>query len=120
MPTKKQPRVIAVIPARGGSVSIPKKNIKLLAGRPLIDWVIQPALVDCVLESRIGKGAPYLSFAAFVESVCAVSARFDGNRSWRANTYIVLARFLLPMASARAAKGGAARAAVAWGPVTAV
>jgi CMP-N-acetylneuraminic acid synthetase len=25
-------------------VSIPKKNIKLLAGRPLIDWVIKPAL----------------------------------------------------------------------------
>ena len=71
---------------------------------------IQPALVDCVLESRIGKGAPYLSFAAFVESVCAVSARFDGNRSWRANTYIVLARFLLPMASARAS----AKARKAW------
>jgi len=34
-----QPRVIALIPARGGSVSIPKKNIKPLAGRPLIDWV---------------------------------------------------------------------------------
>ena len=37
-------RVIAVIPARGGSVSIPKKNIKTLLGRPLIDWVIRPAL----------------------------------------------------------------------------
>jgi len=37
-------RVIAIIPARGGSVSIPRKNIKHLAGRPLIDWVIQPAL----------------------------------------------------------------------------
>lgn len=30
--------------ARGGSVSIPKKNIKPLLGRPLIDWVIRPAL----------------------------------------------------------------------------
>ena len=38
------PRVIAVIPARGGSVSIPKKNIKELLGRPLVDWVIRPAL----------------------------------------------------------------------------
>ena len=43
MPAKK-PRVIGVIPARGGSVSIPKKNIKELLGRPLIDWVIRPAL----------------------------------------------------------------------------
>ena len=38
------PRIVAVIPARGGSVSIPKKNIKLLCGRPLIDWVVKPAL----------------------------------------------------------------------------
>lgn len=37
------PRVIAVIPARGGSVSVPRKNIKMLQGRPLIDWVIQAA-----------------------------------------------------------------------------
>ena len=30
---------IAFIPARGGSKSIPKKNIKLLCGKPLIYWV---------------------------------------------------------------------------------
>ena len=41
-----KPRVIAMIPARGGSVSIPKKNIKPLAGRPLIDWVIKPAIAS--------------------------------------------------------------------------
>jgi len=40
------PRIIAVIPARGGSVSIPLKNIKELSGRPLIDWVIKPALAS--------------------------------------------------------------------------
>jgi len=37
------PKIVAVIPARGGSVSIPKKNIKALLGRPLIDWVIKAA-----------------------------------------------------------------------------
>eukprot|EP00927_Polykrikos_kofoidii_P028642 TRINITY_DN2495_c0_g1_i1.p1 TRINITY_DN2495_c0_g1~~TRINITY_DN2495_c0_g1_i1.p1 ORF type:complete len:262 (-),score=44.51 TRINITY_DN2495_c0_g1_i1:37-756(-) len=37
-------RVLAVIPARGGSVSIPLKNIKELAGRPLIDWSIKAAV----------------------------------------------------------------------------
>ncbi|RCX19066.1 N-acylneuraminate cytidylyltransferase [Fontibacillus phaseoli] len=36
-------RVIAVIPARGGSKSIPYKNIKLLAGKPLIQWTIEEA-----------------------------------------------------------------------------
>jgi len=40
--TKK--RIVAFIPARGGSVSIPLKNIKELAGRPLIDWSIRAAL----------------------------------------------------------------------------
>mmetsp|Transcript_39842 Transcript_39842/g.70045 ORF Transcript_39842/g.70045 Transcript_39842/m.70045 type:complete len:245 (-) Transcript_39842:55-789(-) len=37
-------RVVAVIPARGGSVSIPLKNIKEMAGRPLIDWCIKAAI----------------------------------------------------------------------------
>mmetsp|Transcript_113222 Transcript_113222/g.283492 ORF Transcript_113222/g.283492 Transcript_113222/m.283492 type:complete len:257 (-) Transcript_113222:129-899(-) len=42
--TEGKTRVIAVVPARGGSVSIPLKNIKDLAGRPLIDWCIRAAL----------------------------------------------------------------------------
>ena len=31
-------RVLAVIPARGGSKGVPGKNIRALAGRPLIAW----------------------------------------------------------------------------------
>lgn len=34
---------IAIIPARGGSKSIPKKNIKLFAGKPLIFYTIKTA-----------------------------------------------------------------------------
>lgn len=34
---------LAVIPARGGSKGIPKKNIKLLFGKPLIAWSIEAA-----------------------------------------------------------------------------
>ena len=30
--------LLIVIPARGGSKGVPRKNIKLLGGRPLIDW----------------------------------------------------------------------------------
>ena len=33
-------RVLAVIPARGGSKGVPGKNIRPLAGRPLIAWTI--------------------------------------------------------------------------------
>jgi len=36
-------RVIAVIPARGGSKSVPGKNIRPLAGKPLINWSIEVA-----------------------------------------------------------------------------
>jgi len=34
-------KVIALIPARGGSKTIPYKNIKLLNGKPLIAWSIE-------------------------------------------------------------------------------
>jgi len=36
-------RVIAVIPARGGSKSVPGKNIRLLRGKPLLAWSIDVA-----------------------------------------------------------------------------
>ena len=48
-------KVLAVIPARGGSKAIPDKNLADLAGRPLIDWTIQAAkssrLIDRVIVS---------------------------------------------------------------------
>jgi len=43
--------IISVIPARGGSKGIPKKNIKLLNGRPLIDFTIQYSL-NCNLINK--------------------------------------------------------------------
>lgn len=36
-------KILAVIPARGGSKSIPRKNIQPLYGRPLIGWKIMAA-----------------------------------------------------------------------------
>jgi len=35
--------MLAIIPARGGSKSVPKKNIRTLAGKPLIKWTIEAA-----------------------------------------------------------------------------
>lgn len=37
-------KTICIIPARGGSKGLPRKNIRLLAGRPLISWPIKAAL----------------------------------------------------------------------------
>lgn len=46
-------RVVAIIPARGGSKGLPGKNVRLLAGKPLIAYSIEAAkaspLVDRVL-----------------------------------------------------------------------
>jgi len=39
---------VCIIPARGGSKGVPKKNIRLIAGKPLIYYAIKSAL-----ESKI-------------------------------------------------------------------
>ena len=36
-------RVLAVVPARGGSKGIPGKNLVLLCGKPLLQWTIEAA-----------------------------------------------------------------------------
>ncbi|MEZ9709065.1 acylneuraminate cytidylyltransferase family protein [Vibrio breoganii] len=55
----KNKRVVVVIPARAGSKSVVDKNIKLLAGKPLIAWPIdvakQSKYVDRVIVSTDGK-----------------------------------------------------------------
>lgn len=40
---RKAPRVLGVIPARGSSKRFPNKNIRMLAGKPLIAWTIEAA-----------------------------------------------------------------------------
>jgi|SaaInlStandDraft_4_1057021.scaffolds.fasta_scaffold29557_2 CMP-N-acetylneuraminic acid synthetase len=52
-------RLLAVIPARGGSKRLPRKNVLDLAGKPLIAWTIQEALnckyIDQVIVSTDDK-----------------------------------------------------------------
>ncbi|XP_016130310.1 N-acylneuraminate cytidylyltransferase-like isoform X2 [Sinocyclocheilus grahami] len=47
----KRRHIAALILARGGSKGIPLKNIKMLAGVPLIGWVIRAALDSGVFDS---------------------------------------------------------------------
>jgi len=42
----KDPHLLAVIPARGGSKRLPRKNVLPLAGKPLIAWTIETALAS--------------------------------------------------------------------------
>lgn len=46
-------KVVAFIPARGGSKGLKKKNLKLLAGKPLIAWPIQHALKSKYVDDVI-------------------------------------------------------------------
>lgn len=49
----KTPSIMAVIPARGGSKTIPGKNITLVATKPLIAWTIESALQSQQLKRTI-------------------------------------------------------------------
>lgn len=42
--------ILGVIPARGGSKGIPRKNIKIIAGKPLIAWTIEAARKSKLLD----------------------------------------------------------------------
>ena len=68
-------RVLGVIPARGGSKAVPRKNIRPLAGKPLIAYTIEAAraaarLARCVVSTdddeiaavaqALGGEAPFL------------------------------------------------------------
>ncbi len=46
-------KVLAIIPARGGSKRLPRKNILPLAGKPLIAWTIEAALDSQIFDEVI-------------------------------------------------------------------
>ena len=48
-----EPKIIAIIPARGGSKGIPRKNIRLLAGKPLIAYTIEAASKSKYIDRAI-------------------------------------------------------------------
>jgi N-acylneuraminate cytidylyltransferase len=51
--TKNQPSIVALIPARAGSKRVPDKNIRPLAGHPLIAYTISSALRSQVFSAVI-------------------------------------------------------------------
>lgn len=46
-------KVLAIIPARGGSKGVPRKNIRLLNGKPLIVWTIEEAQKSKYIDSLV-------------------------------------------------------------------
>jgi len=45
--------VVAIIPARGGSKRIPRKNVKLFCGKPMIAWSIDAARAAGVFDAIV-------------------------------------------------------------------
>jgi len=52
-------KVVCIIPARGGSKGVPLKNIKLLAGKPLIAYTIEQALKSKYIDRIIVSTEDY-------------------------------------------------------------
>lgn len=46
-------KILALIPARGGSKGVPNKNIKLLGDKPLINYTIEAALACAEIEDLV-------------------------------------------------------------------
>lgn len=46
-------KVLGIIPARGGSKGVPRKNIKPLLGKPLIAWTIEAAKQSMYIDSLV-------------------------------------------------------------------
>ncbi len=50
MASSHAPRVLVVVPARGGSKGIPRKNLQLLAGRPLVAHAVATGLAATLVD----------------------------------------------------------------------
>lgn len=61
-------RVVAIIPARGGSQGIPDKNVRDFAGKPLIAWTIEVA--------RQAKGIDRVIVSTDSDRIAAIAQEF--------------------------------------------
>lgn len=58
-------RVLAIIPARGGSKGLPGKNLRELAGKPLIVWSIEHALgTAAITDTLVSTDCPEIAEVA--------------------------------------------------------
>ena len=46
-------RVLAIVPARAGSERLPGKNVRPMAGRPMVEWTLQAGLVSTTIDRLV-------------------------------------------------------------------
>lgn len=67
--------IACIIPARGGSKGIPGKNIKSLAGKPLICWSIQQALESKLINRGVYVSSDSQDILAVAEQAGAIAIK---------------------------------------------
>ena len=65
-------KILVVIPARGGSKGIPRKNVRLMAGKPLISYAI-----TCALNSRF---KPTVTISSDDEEILTIGEKYGAIR----------------------------------------
>jgi CMP-N,N'-diacetyllegionaminic acid synthase len=105
-------RVVAIIPARGGSKGLPGKHLRLLAGKPLLAYAVEPAvaspLVDRVIVTTddeaiaaaaraLGAETPFLRPATIADDQATTEAALrhavqwlDDHEGYRADIVVFL------------------------------
>lgn len=84
--------VLAITPARGGSKGVPRKNIKLIAGKPLVDYTVQAARA-CPLITRYVINTEDAEIRAVAESL-GVEVQGRPEEFWYDNTFQEVDRLL--------------------------
>lgn len=67
--------ILAVIPARGGSKAIPRKNIRTVAGEPLLAYVVR--------EARASRSVTRVVVSTDDTEIGAVARRYEAEVIWR-------------------------------------
>jgi N-acylneuraminate cytidylyltransferase len=90
-------KIVAFIPVRGGSKSIPSKNIKLLCGKPLVYWVVsslqRTGSVDEIIVAT-DSAEIESTVTGFYFSKVRISRRSPENASDTASTESVMLEYL--------------------------
>ena len=87
--------IYALVPARGGSKSIPMKNIKMVNGKPLIWWVLDAAQNSIIDQVYVATDSDQIR--GVVESFCLPKVSVIGRSAYsaadHAKTEIVMEEF---------------------------
>jgi CMP-N,N'-diacetyllegionaminic acid synthase len=115
------PTILGIIPARGGSKAIPRKNLALLANKPLLAWTVEVALESASLDrlvistddpeiaevgKKLGAEIPFLrptelatDTSASMDVILHAIRWFDDNENYRPD-YVLLLQPTSPLRTA--------------------